>query len=545
MKAKTIIALLAVMSLAGSVFPGGNSIPKYPGVTVRTLVKGAPIHGSNGLYFGPDGYLYVASAGGNEIIKMDTNSGRILDRIGAERGVVTPDDLTFGPDGMLYFTAIMIGEVRKIDPLDRAATASTIATGLPGVNPITFNDHGRLFVALDFFGFAGLYELDPNGVQPPHLIYDGWDVYNLNGFDFGPDGCLYGPIYGQGVVKIDVDAPAIVPLISGIAPSAVKFDSQGRLYTDDNNTGQVLRYDYGDWGNGHLLGTVPFDMDNLAIDSRNQVYVSADADGCIAKILPNGKYILLSPGGMIAPNGVAVMPRGDGGESVYVGDLFSLREFDGLTGKARSVAPAGILSGGLTTFLGTLAPDGNNLVVSSAATYVVQTWDPINGVAPESHRNFNIPMDAIRFGGDLVATEAMTGQVVRWTSGGWVNLLNYRLGVPVGLAANGSDLYVADYFLGMVFKVNPDGTSVPVAIGLSGPTGLAYYPPDGSLLVVEANAGQLERIDPATHTVTTLAEGLQLGYASGFINGVAVGPSGAIYVAGNNADVLYRIEIHR
>jgi len=53
----------------------------------------------------------------------------------------------------------MIGEVRKIDPFDPAATATTIATGLAGVNPITFNDQGRLFVALDFFGSAGYMNL--------------------------------------------------------------------------------------------------------------------------------------------------------------------------------------------------------------------------------------------------------------------------------------------------------------------------------------------------------------------------------------------------
>ena len=59
------------------------------------------------------------------------------------------------------------------------------------VNPITFSEDGRLFVALDFFGDA-LYELDPDLVKPPRLITQdlGW----LNGIDWGPDGFLYGPI---------------------------------------------------------------------------------------------------------------------------------------------------------------------------------------------------------------------------------------------------------------------------------------------------------------------------------------------------------------
>jgi hypothetical protein len=61
-----------------------------------------------------------------------------------------------------------------------------------GANPITFSDDGRLFVARDFMG-TGLYELDPNGVKPPRPIDE--KLVNLNAYDFGPDGRLYGPIF--------------------------------------------------------------------------------------------------------------------------------------------------------------------------------------------------------------------------------------------------------------------------------------------------------------------------------------------------------------
>ena len=55
----------------------------------------------------------------------------------------------------------------------------------PGVNPITFSDNGRLFVALDFLGDA-LYELDPDLRTAPRLIVS--DLGFLNGMDWGPDG---------------------------------------------------------------------------------------------------------------------------------------------------------------------------------------------------------------------------------------------------------------------------------------------------------------------------------------------------------------------
>ena len=88
---------------------------------------------------------------------------------------------------------------------------------------------------------------------------------------------------------------------------------------------------------------------------------------------------------------------------------------------------------------------------------------------------------------------------------------------------------------------------IPAAKGLAGPEGLAVDL-DGSLLVVESRAGRLSRIDTQTGDVTVMADNLELGAAPApdmpptwAFNGVAVGPSGAIYVTGDKANVLYRL----
>jgi hypothetical protein len=64
----------------------------------------------------------------------------------------------------------------------------------PGMNPIAFNEEGRLFVGQAFFG-TGLFELDPDLVDPHRVVIP--DSGNLakqsNGFDFGPDGMRYAP----------------------------------------------------------------------------------------------------------------------------------------------------------------------------------------------------------------------------------------------------------------------------------------------------------------------------------------------------------------
>jgi hypothetical protein len=73
---------------------------------------------------------------------------------------------------------------------------------------------------------------------------------------------------------------------------------------------------------------------------------------------------------------------------------------------------------------------------------------------------------------------------------------------------------------------------------------------DGSLLVVETGARQLSRVDLATGAISVVATGLDVGMPGleGFpptwwFDGVAVGPSGAIYVSENGRNVLTRIAV--
>jgi glucose/arabinose dehydrogenase len=111
---------------------------------------------------------------------------------------------------------------------------------------------------------------------------------------------------------------------------------------------------------------------------------------------------------------------------------------------------------------------------------------------------------------------------------------------------------VGEWATGRVLQLVADGQPLAeprvVAAGLAAPEGLAVAA-DGSLLVVESGAGRLSRIDLATGRISTVADGLALG-TQGIpgapptwdFNGVAVGPSGAIYVTGDRANVLYRFE---
>jgi glucose/arabinose dehydrogenase len=126
------------------------------------------------------------------------------------------------------------------------------------------------------------------------------------------------------------------------------------------------------------------------------------------------------------------------------------------------------------------------------------------------------------------------------------------LGVPAGLAASNGNLWVADQLAGAILQLVAGGEVLSdphvVATNLQSPEGLAAAD-EGVLYVVEAGARRLSRVDVATGEVSPVADSLALG-APGIpgmpptwiLNGVAIGPSGAIYVTGDVENIIYRIQ---
>jgi sugar lactone lactonase YvrE len=301
---------------------------------------------------GSEDRLHIASVFGREIAVMDPETGKIIDRLGTDLGVEGPDDLAFGPDGSVYWTSILTGEVGRLSP-DGIKSGQLLT---PGINPITFSDDGRLFVGQCFLGHA-LYELDPEFADPPRLIADNFTC--LNGMDWGPDDRLYSAMpFDQQVVSIDVDSCTsasdpwtecdIQIAADGFGvPPAAKFDSQGRLHVIDALSGEILRVDTQTGVKGVIAHLTPKKLDNLAFDSRDRLFVSNSDDGSIHQVLPGGQTRTVSKGGMILPGGVAVLARPRGGDSVFVADWWSIREFNGLTGRPKSIEhhffdPAGL-----------------------------------------------------------------------------------------------------------------------------------------------------------------------------------------------------------
>jgi sugar lactone lactonase YvrE len=527
--------------------------------SATVLVQGAALHSANGIHFDSEGRLWVASVFGRELVALDPESGAVVHRYGPADGVETPDDVAIAEDGSVYWTAIFTGEVGRIGR-DGEKRGQFVA---PGVNPITFSDDGRLFVALDFFG-DGLYELDPALVQEPRMILEapGW----MNGMDWGPDGLVYGPIWTRGsIVRVDPGTGATTTVADGFnIVSAVKFDSRGRLYATEYTTGEVWRIDVGS-GEREVVGRVPPAPDNLALDSTDRLFVSHARDGSVYEIMDESSTRLVSPGGMIAPGGLALSPGQTGGATdgtLYVADLLSLRAFDPESGEAMGVETHFIGDPAAVIAPMTVHPDGNgNLVITSWVSNAVQVWDPRTRTAIATYADFATPLNAVGIDGDLVVAEMGAGpgdgRLIRFRDGdpGARDTLATGLGVPAGIAVHEGSLWITDRSAGKVLKVlsegEPNWTPLPVAIGLSAPEGITLAP-DGSLLVVETGRRQLVRIPIGSAEVEAVATGLAVGLEgpatappTWVFSDVVTDQAGTIFVTGDRDNVVYRIRRDR
>ena len=544
-------AVRAWIAVCGVALLGGCAAPDPPEPapwTVRVLAQGSPLHAANGMYFGPDGRLYVVSVSSAVVAAFDPESGELLERWGPEMGVQGPDDITFGPDGSAYWTEFPFGDVAKRTP---DGTMSVIASPGLGVNPITFSDDGRLFVSQCALGDQ-LFEIDPDGIEEPRLISDQLGPRcGLNGMDWGPDDRLYGPrMTGREVVRVDVDRGTFETVATGFeSPVALKFDSQHRLHVLDNATGELFRVDI-DTGEKELVGQPGPSSDNLAFDADDRLFVSNNAHSFIVEVLGPETNRTVVAGVVSFPGGLAWLPGADGEGRLFLADRRALRELDPDTGEELHFVTRheGDVGEALSAH-----PYGDRLILSGATN--VSIWDPDAHRLVERFEGFEQASDALRFGDDIIVSEFETGSVLRFNAAAPDDraVLASGLEEPAGLAVHGDDLYVADR-AGTLLQVVDDGEPIEpprvVVDGLAGPEGIAAGE-DGALYIVEQEAGRVTQVDPETGAATPIAEGLTLdsleqksigeSTSVGFLSGIAVG-DGSLFVSSYAENRVYRID---
>jgi sugar lactone lactonase YvrE len=517
-----------------------NAQPTSERYQLDRLVPPSEFHGVHGLAFDAQGVLYAGSVVGHSIYRVDTATGAVNSFVGAPDGMA--DDLVFLADGTVVWTSIQHGVVRARKgggPINKLAD-------LVSVNSINVRKDGRLFVA-QVFGGDALWEIDPAGAKPPRLILK--DLGGFNGFDVGPDGKLYGPLwFKQQVVRIDPDTGKLDVVADGFhTPAAANFDSKWNLYVLDTARGEVVRVDIRN-GKKQVVARLATALDNLAIDSRDRVFVSNMADNGIQEVDVNkGTARQVVKGALAIPLGIAAVADGTR-DMLYVADVFSLRTVDSAQGKVTDVARSHAAD----------TPIGYPVAITANQRHVVVT----NNEGPvqryergtmrlaqswrDTHAGNAIEMPS----GALIVAETTRGKLSRIIGTGereQRSEIVVDLAAPLGLAIAGdSAVYVSEMAAGRVSRIDVNsGARRAIAEGLDRPQGIAT---DGSaVLVVEAGKRRLVRIEPASSAVEVIARDLPIGLANVPITlaGVAVGAGGTFYVTSDVENSIWRLRPKR
>ncbi|MCA1511158.1 SMP-30/gluconolactonase/LRE family protein [Bradyrhizobium sp. NBAIM01] len=532
---------LACAALIAALF--STTSASADGWEVTRLVPGSAFHGVHGLGVDKAGHLFAGSVAGAALYEVDIAGGSAKVAIPAPVGMA--DDIAFAPDGTMAWTGFLAGDLyaRKGD-----GPIKELASGLPGINSLAFRKDGRLYATTVFLGDA-LYEIDVEGVKPPRQIME--KMGGLNGFEFGPDDKLYGPLWFKGqVARVDVDKAELSVVTDGFKiPAAVNFDSKGNLVVIDTALGQLVRVDPKS-GAKTMVAQLKPSLDNLAIDDKDRIYVSNMADNGIQEVDPatgHAKQIII--GKLALPGGIGVTSE-NGKDTIHVADLFAYRTVDGVTGevteKARMHAAGTTLEYPMSA-----TAKGNDVVLSSWFTGTVQVIDGKTGATRDMLHDFKAPHDAVVLAdGSILVAELGTKSLVKVSGehGKDRTTLIGALEGPMGLVRGaGDEVYVTEAFAGIISKINSTGEKTVIAKDLKMPEGIARTG-DGKLIVAEVGAKRLIEIVPESGKVTEIAANLPIGLtgAPGGLpthipTGVAVGATGAIYVSSDVENAIYKV----
>ena len=509
----------------------------------EVLVAPSAFSGVHGLAVDARGRLLAGSVVGYSMWEVDRNNGVAKVFIGAPEGQA--DDIAVGPKGELAWTNYLMGMLRYRE--DDAAPMRVLAKDLPGLNSVDFDRRsGKLYASQVFLGDA-LWEIDVAGQKPPRLIAK--DMGGFNGFEVGPDGMLYGPLWFKGqVVKIDpADGRITVINAEFKTPAAANLDGKGNLWVVDTRTGELCRVDLAT-GRKTVVRQMKTALDNLAIAPDGMIYVSNMADNSVEAYNPaTGESRMLTSGKVAVPAGMKL-----DGTTLWVADIFGFRQVDTRSGDVKDVFR---MQASDMEYPFAVGLSARQFALSSWFTGTVQLIDRATLKTSAMVHGLKAPFDAIPLDdGSVLVAEIATGTISRVGAAEphAKTLVADGLAGPVQMVL-GRDgaIYVTEAAGKLTRVALADGRKTTLADNLALPEGLAQTP-WGTFVVAETAAARLTEIDPVTGTRRSVAEKLPIGMPAGpgmpppyVVTGVAVGSDGSVYVSADRNNAIYRIRAQR
>jgi sugar lactone lactonase YvrE len=507
------------------------------------LVAPSSFTGVHGLAVDTQGRLLAGTVVGNSLWVVDRNTGQARVLIGAPEGQA--DDIAIGPKGEMAWTSYLQGIVRYRE--NDNAPIRVLAKDLPGINSLAFDlKSGRLYASQVFLGDA-MWEIDVAGAKPPRLIAK--DMGGFNGFEVGPDGMLYGPLWFKGsVAKMDPASGTITVINREFkTPAAANLDGKGNLWVIDTQTGELSRVDLAN-GRRTVVKKLATALDNLAIAPDGTIYVSNMADNAVQSFNPaTGELRTLTAGKLAVPAGMKVE-----GDTLWVADIFAFREVDLKSGAVRDIHR---MQASEMEYPFAVGVNARQLLLTSWFTGSVQVLDRSGWKTTTMIHGLNAPMDAqFLADGSIAIAEIATGSITIASGAGFKERRTLATGLagPVQIVV-GPDgaLYVTEA-AGNLLRIDAaSGAKTLVADKLLLPEGLAFTP-WGSIIVAESAARRLTEINPADGSRRSVAENLPIGLEAGpglpppyVVTGVAVASDGSTYFSADRNNAIYRVRPQR
>jgi len=349
-----------------------------------------------------------------------------------------------------------------------------------------------------------------------------------------------------------VDKAELTVLVDDLTtPAAVKFDSKGNIFTVDHNTGIVWKIDP-KTGDKVEIAKGFAGADNLALNSKDELFVSSAQDGGIFQVNMDGTHRVIQENSFCNAGDIAII-----GNQLFVPDILSLKSFDKNTGAPNPTQRHMI---GVPGLIGPFTIDHANdqLALTSWFSNEVQVWNAKEDKQTALYHDFMVPMNAIFSEDALVVAELGLepgkAKISRQIGDNREVLMDVTKGlaVPAGLAASNGNIYVSDFYTGVVYQIteNKEVLAAPKVIikDLQQPEGLKIGP-KGNLLVVETGANQVLSIDLSSGKKSILADNIPLGLQSApnlpptwKISEVDYDEQGNLYVPSDVENSIYKIE---
>jgi sugar lactone lactonase YvrE len=540
MPVRCLASVLLLAALCAACSDSGSNDDAY---RIETLVPGSPLHGANGITWGPDGMLYVGSVSSQTIYRVNPGTGQAEVVVPAPAGEA--DDVAFAPDGTMVWTALLGGEIRA---LREDGSVDIVVSDMALINPVYFTTDGRLFAAQ--VGFDRLYEFDFEGDTEPRLVAS--KIGNLNSFEITDDDELYGPLSNvETVARIDIESGEVTPVAENLGKVvAVNLDSDGNIWAVDWAGGRLWRI-HPITGARAIVATLEPPLDNLAIGPDDTVYVSRPAHSAIETVDPEtGEIQTLVDGNLSLPGGLAITSY-NGREALVVADGYGYRLVDTETGAVTT--PYDLTKFGFPSAATDLAVNHDFFVFSDLGirprVYLV---DRTNFETVMTWTKIKMPYGMVlRDNGDPIVTDFATGTLIGLsrTDRKLRDVVADELDGPVGIAWAGPGIvYLTEALGGKLVRINlADGSKTLISSELSQPEGITVLT-DGRVAVVEVGKQRLIAVDPVSGAIDVLATELPVGEPAARLpapvhapSGVAQSPDGSIYLTGDRDNSVLKL----